>query len=118
MYSIGDKSPALDMMISRLDDLKVLKAMWGPMVVRGRTKVRDVEANLVEGTYRLGGFGGPLQGRLTMVITDDGDLLQYGQQEMVAAPGGTSAPFSLTTTWDCDVKVNATPNPSLFTVVK
>lgn len=114
---IGEKSPPLDIAFGRLDDLKRLKAIWGPMQIAGRTKFNGIDANVVRGGFRVA-FNGPLVGEVEMVVTDDGDLLRYTTQQKVAASTKPSVVVNVVTDWQCNIKVNGPVDESLFALVK
>jgi len=113
--SLGERSPALAMMISRRDDLVALLQMWGPTTIAGKTTLRGTEAFVIDGSYRVAS-GGRLSGKLEMVITADGDLLRYVQREKVQLPAPSNKLVELVTTWDCNVRVDAPVDDGLFTV--
>jgi hypothetical protein len=52
-----------------------------------------------------------------MLVTDDGDLKQYSLSENVVFDSRLG-PKTVVSVWDVDLKVNATPDKSLFVIYR
>lgn len=120
MYSASsrallDRSPVLDLIIGRLEDLKVLKGKWGAKKITGRTTLRGVEAVIIEGAYHDMPGAAPT-GHFQMVVTEQGDILRYSNTQRYRVPDQTTETIEVLSVWEVDVKVNAKTDPVRYRV--
>jgi len=111
--SLGDRSMPLDIAIARRDDMLFRKNQWMDYAVTGKNTLRGVEGFRISGGLREN-LGAAQMGSYQMVVSEEGDLLQYVEQMKVAVGEGKSV--LVTSQWDVNLKVNATVEPSLFKV--
>ena len=114
--SLGDKSAPLDIAFGRVEDLRVIKALWGNLTVAGQTDFNGKKVNLVHGGFRES-FGGPLIGSLELLISDTGDLVRMKTVQTLVY-GNVTQPITVGTFWDVNLTVDGEVNDALFTVVK
>lgn len=118
MYSVSaksslDRSPVLDIAIGRATDLREIRTHWGSPEFKGKTQVNGITANIVEGTY-FDIPGEDATGTFQFLISDDGDLIRYGQIQKFGMPNKPTETFLVTSTWDADLHPNAKTNPALY----
>jgi hypothetical protein len=130
-YVIAEKSVPLDLLFSRMDDLRAARNQWGKSFKYGETvTVGQRKGRVVIGTY-LPYPEAASSGRLEMVISEEGDLLRYSESNSfvfqvpevrddnnrVVTPA-VNETILITTVWDVDVKVNEAVDPKLFETVR
>lgn len=123
---LPDRSPALDAMIARTDDLKYFANQLATLQMGGRASVGGREANVITGDWRETNLankgdaprhlGDPnfIRDTYKLYITDAGDLVRYELVQHFAAPAAIgrrgaqeSAQVTVTTVWDANVVVDA-----------
>jgi len=120
--SLGDRSAPLGIAISWTDELRRISANWPTHELAGEVEVNGLKV------WRVGGKftelpGGPVVGQYYLIISKEGDLLEYVTQQQIATPTGirnnldTAHPTTLTQTWEVHLEPNGKPIPSLFTLV-
>lgn len=110
-----DRSPVLDILISRRQDLVDLRSHLGSMTV---TKTSDSKAGKI---YEIEGLymdlpGEEATGTFQATINEDGDLLSFGRVQRYMVPDKIAETIIIKTTWDVNVKVNVQTNPDLYNV--
>lgn len=118
--SIGDRSAALGIAISWMDELRRISAEWTTYDLAGEVTYNGAQAWKVTGTYRENPLGG-VTGNYYLVVSKQGDFLEYGTQQQIATPTGpttsdSSHPTLLTQTWAAQLTPNGKPDPDLFTL--
>ncbi len=115
--SLLDRSPALDIVISSLDDLRHLRSQWASIASRGMTEHRGRHAYWIVGDWRRSAADEP-SGLYEMLVTPEGDLLRFVlHQQTMALEGGNYVPQQVVSTWDVDVRIGGPLDPALFRVV-
>jgi outer membrane lipoprotein-sorting protein len=114
-YSLVSKSPALDMIIARVDDLRTLRSQWGSINLRDERKVNGVTVYTVVASKRSVPNAAP-SGSMEMHITEAGDLVRYVEKEMIMIPRATREPFPVQSIYTINVQVNGPVNASYFAV--
>lgn len=112
---LGDRSAALDIAISNLEDLRYLRNQWKTVEYKGETEYEDAKVHVVMGQWRAYGSA-PVQGQYRMYITDTGELKQFARSETLG--DGTGVAIPLTTIWDVKLVKNGKPDPKLFEKLK
>lgn len=115
-HSLGDKSVPLDLAIGNTNDLIKLKGSLATLVNKGKVKLGEEETNLIVGGWREGPQA-LVSATYEMYITDEGELRRFVYKQDVLLEKG-SAPLHMVVTWDCDFKVDAKPDPSVFKIYK
>ncbi len=115
--SLKDRSMPLDLAFGRSTDLKFRRQQWATDVLLGKDQVRDLPVDVVGGDWRDMATA-PVSGTYKMWITEAGDLLRYQETVSIGIPNkDPRIPMMtqvLTSTWDVDIKVNATTDKSMF----
>lgn len=111
--ALVDRSPILDLIIGRREDLKVLQAKWGAKKVTGKTTLRGIEGFVIEGAYH-DLPGAPATGQFQMVVTEQGDILRYSNTQRLRVPDQTNETIQILSVWDVDVKVNEKTDPTRY----
>lgn len=106
--SLGDRNIALDVSISRVENLRFLRNQWASMTV----------ADSAEGVSRLVGnwretSTSPVSGNFEMWITSEGDLKKYIMRQTLK-PDPALPAQTVESTWDIDLKVDAKCDSMLF----
>lgn len=113
--ALVDRSPILDMVIGRREDLKSLQGKWGAKKITGRTTLRGIEASVIDGAYH-DMPGAAATGRFQMIVTDAGDVLRYSHTQRLRVPDETNETIEILSVWDVDVKVDAKTDPTRYRV--
>lgn len=119
--SLGDRSAALDVAIGRLEDLKFLRGQWKTVESGGVLEAEGTRYNVVRGQWREYGDAQLHSGSYRMLLSDEGDLVQYQVAVTMRLPlgnGQVSEPQEIVTTWDVRFKVGGTVVPELFKVIR
>lgn len=111
--SIGDHSPALDIIFAGTEDLKALKQHWAKLRLEGSTQVRGRDVNVVAGDYCYIPGREPT-GAFEADITDEGDLVRYVLKNRYGVPGQPGQIVEVTSVWDVDVKVGAANDRKIY----
>ncbi|HLK15036.1 MAG TPA: hypothetical protein VKT78_09535 [Fimbriimonadaceae bacterium] len=119
--SIGDRSAALGIAISWDKELRRIAASWPTHELAGEVEVNGTKAWKVIGRYTEA-LGGQQIGDYYMIVSKQGDLIEYAQRQYIATPvdgvhRDPDHPTVLTQTWQVHLEPNGTPIPSLFTLV-
>ena len=119
--SLGDRSAPLGIAISWTDELKRIAANWPTHNLAGEVEFEGLKVWKVIGKFTEMP-NGPKVGDYYLIISKQGDLLEYGTQKKIATPLAnnrvdTDHPTVLTQTWQVHLEPNGKPIPSLFTVV-
>ena len=118
--SLGDKSFPLSIGISWTDELRRIAADWPTHDLAGEVDVNGLKVWKVVGKF-CEVPGGPRVGDYYLLISKQGDLLEYATQQQIASPTRTGVdtyhPTTLTQTWQVNLEPNGKPIPSLFTLV-
>ncbi|MDX2064239.1 MAG: hypothetical protein SFX74_00710 [Fimbriimonadaceae bacterium] len=111
--SLGDKSPVLDILIGRTDDLRLLRQTWGTQwEIVGKVKIREQECTVIRGSYEPAPLAGQI-GQLEMVISPTFQLMRYTTGQKVVLPESKELVL-IRTEWDVDVRLNGEIDPKLF----
>jgi hypothetical protein len=113
--ALVDRSPILDMVIGRREDLKVLQGRWGAKKVTGRTTIRGTEGYVIEGAYH-DMAGAPATGEFQIVVTEEGDVLRYSNTQRIRIPDQTNETIQILSVWEVDLKVNTKTDPARYRV--
>lgn len=116
-YSIGDKSPLLDVAFAQSGDLKYLTGQLATMVYRGTTELAGKKVHVIIGEWRENPAV-PSSGVYEMYIDEDGNFLRYVLKQDFAVPEAPQQSITVSSIWDGRLTVNAKPNPALFTVLR
>jgi len=111
--SLYDRSAALDIIISRKEDLEYLNFQWASITYVGKGEVDGRPVHVITGQWRPYGTA-PVMGQYEFAISMEGDLLRYVQKEQYKINGVTALATYL---YDVRVTRGAKPDESLFTVV-
>jgi hypothetical protein len=115
--SIGDRSMPLDIAIAERTDLVFRRGQWGTYSKTGQKEVRGKIGSIIKGEFRMYA-GAPPSGEFQMVVTDEGELLQYVEVVNIALSEGPNPKYqAVTSQWDVDLKINGQVDPALFKVV-
>lgn len=115
--SIGDRSMPIDIAIADRNDLVYRRGQWINYAPKGQKEIRGRAGTIIGGDLR-GYAGGPQTGSYQMVITHEGELLQYVEVVTVKAGEDRNAPeVKITSLWDVDLKINGKVDPALFKVI-
>lgn len=115
--SIGDRSMPLDIAIADRNDLIYRRGQWIDYALTGQKEINGRTGSIIKGKLRM--YSGAEQaGEYQMVVTKEGELLQYVEQVKVATGDGPNPPFTtITSQWNVDFKVNGKVDPALFKVI-
>ncbi len=122
--ALAEKSPPLDIIVSRRDDLEGLRNKWGKKFeITGKAEIRGQNAYVVRGTFLpfaelKNAVGEKPQGVVEMSITEDGQLLKYVELANYVVPAATQELIAVRTEWDLDVKLNGEIDPAVFSPVR
>lgn len=105
-----DRSLPQDVMFGRRTDQEAIIGQLVNYHLDGKSQVGDREGFVVAGTYRSYAEALP-RGLYRMVISEQGDLIQFILDEQVATPEGMT---KLRWTWDVDAKIGVAPPDSAF----
>jgi len=108
-----DRSAALDIIMSRKEDLEFLNYQWASIEYRGKAEINGQPAHVIGGNWRPYGTA-PVIGQYEFCIGEKGDLLKYLQRETYKINGVTAV---ATFVYDVNVTIGATPIEDLFKVV-
>ena len=119
---LPDRSPLLDILVARREDLEFVKAQFRSFSYAGRIQLGDRSVQVVRGKWQENNMVEAGIGDFELYITDDGDLVRYVLKQNYAVPGAvqngrtvpTSAPIEVVSTWDASVVVNGTIKPETF----
>jgi hypothetical protein len=114
--SLGDRSAPLDIAIARKLDLERVKGQWATLNYVGTTTYNGLTVHVINGDWRESSVK-HVSGTYRMLVTDDGDLKQYSLSENVVFDSRLG-PKTVVSVWDVDLKVNATPDKSLFVIYR
>lgn len=120
--SLGDRSAPLGIAINWTDELRRIAANWPTHDLAGEVEVEGLKVWKVSGKFTEMP-GGPMVGEYYLVISKQGDLLEYATQQQIATPTGIRNsvdihhPTTLTQTWEVHLEPNGKPIPSLFKLV-
>jgi hypothetical protein len=115
--SIGDRSMPLDIAIAERNDLVYRRGQWMTYGNSGSKDIRGKTGYIVGGKFRMYASG-PETGTYQMVITSDGELLQYVEKVNVATSQDQNPNYvTVVSQWDVDLKINGAVNAALFKVV-
>lgn len=112
--SIGDRSMPLDVAVGGQPDLLYRIGQWQTRSVKGKKMIGDISTYLVSGSYRPYASAEPV-GTYQMAISEEGDLLQYVEEQYVAVDGRD--PVKVHSQWDVQLKVDGKVDPTLFKVI-
>ena len=117
--NLPDRSPVLDSMIARTDDMQYFAAQLAQFRLTGKETVGDKSAYLIEGDWRESNMVG-VSGKFKLDLTEDGDIVRYVLTQNYASPtkvaGLPAEQVTVVTTWDVSVTVNAPIKPETFTL--
>jgi len=113
--SLGDRSVPLDTAISHKDDLSYIRNQWKTMTVTGTSTYKNEPVYVIAGDWRPY-LTAEVRGKYKMLVSMGNELKQYSITEVVAL--GKAPPKPITTTWDVDIKLDATTDPSLYKIYK
>ncbi|MHB8635058.1 MAG: hypothetical protein ACYC96_01135 [Fimbriimonadaceae bacterium] len=119
--SVGDRSAPLGIAICWKDELRRIVANWPTHDFSGEVEYNQVKAWKVVGKFTEVP-GGTVAGDYYLIISKQGDLLEYATRKEFATPTSPTRrdvehPTVLTQTWHVALVPNGKPVPSLFTVV-
>lgn len=114
-HGLADRSAALDIAISRTEDLRFLRDQWRTVEYKGQIEYDGVQVHVVSGQWRAYGTA-PVQGQYRMYITDSGELRQFARSETMG--DGTGVAIPLLSTWDVKLVKNGKPDEKLFEKVR
>ncbi|MFN3728282.1 MAG: hypothetical protein ACK4XJ_01025 [Fimbriimonadaceae bacterium] len=123
-FSLGDKSPVLDILTSSPRELELLRTTWKTVEYKGTTKITDEPLHVVEGNW-VDEVDPTMTGRYQFLVTEAGDLRRYTIRARFNTPefdlqrnetrlGGTEI---IETVWDVNVRRDAAPDQNLFKVI-
>lgn len=118
--SLGDRNLVLDLTMGDDRDWKFIRSQWATLEYGGKTKLGDVDVNVIKGTWREYQTA-PASAQFTMFVTDEGQLKAYKMHEVVSVGNvGQQAmpPTPVDTQWEFTVDTKAKPDASLFAIVK
>jgi hypothetical protein len=122
--TFAEKSPPLDIIISRRDDLESLRNKWGKKFeISGKAEIRGQSVYVVRGTFLpfaelRNSVGEKPQGVLEMSITEDGQLLKYVELANYVVPSAAQELIAVRTEWDLDIKLNGEIDSAIFSPVR
>lgn len=105
-----DRSLPQDVVFARKTDMEAIIGQLINYQLDGKAQVGNREGYVVAGTYRSYAEALP-RGLYRMVISEEGDLIQFVLDEQVVVPEGTT---KLRWTWDVDAKIGVAPPDSAF----
>ncbi len=115
---LPDRSPALDIVIGRPEDLKYCMDQLKTFTYTGKTTVGDKSLHTIVGSWRENQVIGARVGNFEMYISDDGDLVRYVLRQNYSVSGDdgkpVGAPIPVVSTWDAAVTVNTPVKPEKF----
>lgn len=132
---LPDRSPLLDAMIARPDDLKYFANQLASFSLKGRVKIDGREVNLIEGDWRETdlrnkgdadrhvGDASYVRDTFKLYISDAGDLVRYelvqhfGAPIAIPQPGKPKPPIQtilVTTVWEASIVVDGAIRPGTF----
>ena len=113
--SLGDRSMPLDVAIGEKADLEHLRLTWVNARDAGPDKIDGKDVHRITGGWRPYGNAVQDSSVYEMYVTDEGELLQYAVKRPYLVNNST---VWVTETWTVNLKINAIPDPKLFTLVK
>jgi hypothetical protein len=111
--SVVHRSPVLDMAIGRRADLEIVRSHWGSKRVSGRKTVRGISGIVVDGNYHEMPGADPT-GTFQMVLTEEGDILEYRQTQRFRVPDQVKDTIEVVSQWEVDLKVGAKTDPGRY----
>lgn len=119
--NLPDRSPALDAIVARPDDLRYVAAQFARFSLTGKETIGGRSVNVIEGDWRETADVG-VSAKFKLYLTDDGDLVRYVLTQIVGVPnaagvrGLPAEQVTVVTTWDIAVSVNVPVKPETFTL--
>lgn len=115
---LPDRSPALDILIARPDDLRYCIAQLQTREYVGKTQLGNRSLHTVKGKWKENNLLESNVGEYELYISDDGDLVRYALRQTFTVPGADGKPTGQTVqvlnTWDAAVTVNTPIKPDKF----
>lgn len=111
--SLHDRSAALDIVMSRPEDLRYLRNQWATLEILREVEIAGKKATVVGGRWRQDD-GSTANGSYEISISAEGELLRYVQREPFVVDKRT---VYAVYTYDVDVRINEKPKPELFKVI-
>lgn len=132
---LPDRSPVLDALIARPDDLQYFANQLASFKIAGRINVGGKDATVIEGAWRETNLrnqgdvrvnvneAGVLRDGFKLYISDAGDLVRYELTQRFASPAVNSArgkpqigaeQVTVTTVWEVSVAIDAPIDPARF----
>lgn len=112
--SLLDRSVALDLAVSRKEDLTYRRNQWATLSYVGKTTLQKESVHRITGRYRPYGEA-DVTGSYEMYINDSGDLRRYTLTTQLQDSGRV---MTVMGAWDVNLAVNGKPDPALFRVVR
>lgn len=116
--SILDRSPALDLVIARREDLEALRQRIGARDVSGTVNVGNGKTAYVVTCNWHDIPGEDATGKIQFVIGAEGDLYQVVRTQRYRVADKMAETITITSTWNVNVSVNAATNANLYRVPK
>jgi outer membrane lipoprotein-sorting protein len=114
--SQGDKSLPLDLVIANTGDLVKMRDHWATIANSGKSTVNGVTVNRITGGWRPA-VRAAVCAQFELDVTDEGDLVRYAMTQDLRIENVPDIQH-IVIVWDCDLKVDAKPDASLFKVYK
>ncbi|MBX3119176.1 MAG: hypothetical protein KF784_08935 [Fimbriimonadaceae bacterium] len=111
--NLGDRSTALDILISRNEDLKIATQQWQTVVYKGMIEYKEEKVHVVTGDWRLN-QATPSTGQYRFYLTDQGELKQFAKTEKVGSTTGQSVDVLFV--WEVEAEVNGKVDQSYFRI--
>ena len=113
LRSVIDRSPALELVIGRDEDLEDLRSHLGSKAVTGTTSVDGQDAYIIEGLWH-DLPGEQATGKFRLVIGPEGDLYKFVRTQRFHVPDKLKEIFMVTSTWEVNVKIGTKNDESLY----
>jgi hypothetical protein len=117
---LPDRSPALDALIARADDLQYFANQLVELRLVGKETLAGRSLYVIEGDWRESPAF-PKGGTFRMNLSEDGDLVRYQIMQTFSTPATTGRTPALpaeqvvvTTTWDVTTALNPTVSANAF----
>lgn len=119
---LPDRSPILDIMVARREDLEFVKNQFRSFSYAGRAQLGTVNVHVIKGKWKENQMLEAGVGDFELYISDEGDLVRYVLKQIYAVPGAiqngrripAGDPIEVVSTWDASVVVNGAIKPEKF----
>lgn len=116
--SILDRSPALDFVIARREDLQAVRERIGAREVSGTVQIAEGKTAYVVSCNWHDIPGEDATGKIQFYIGAEGDLYRIVRTQRYRVADKMAETLVITSTWNLDIAVNAPTNAALYKVGK